>query len=192
MYFHEVKSNAHPPIVGAQGNSTECIENQCNEISMLCFAGRESVGWSRIFIDKKYRKRQSTWLYQSSWNSMTTFFYEKIIFDFMTTFFSEKFILTNRFCVNDPPILAQKQPKVAIFDKTDFWGLKILVKYPPEERVEHKTWSTIYGTPVPAILNHKKSTESAGGAREDQNTLHYRAHYYDPYVPPFSSVRHHG
>ena len=42
----------------------------------------------------------------------------------MTTFFSEKFILTNRSCVNDPPILAQKQPKVAIFDKTDFWGLK--------------------------------------------------------------------
>ena len=55
--------------------------------------------------------------------------------NFMTTFFSEKFILTNRSCVNDLPILAQKQPKVAIFDKTDFWGLK----YPPEVGVYHKT-----------------------------------------------------
>ena len=81
--------------------------------------------------------------------------------------------MTNRSRVNDPPILAQKQPKVAIFDKSDFWGLK----YPPEVPVEQKTCSTICGTPVPAILNHKKSTTSAGGAREGQNTLHNMAHY---------------
>ena len=61
----------------------------------------------------------------------------------------KKFILTNRSRVNDPPILAQKQQKMAIFDKTDFWGLK----YPLEVRVQHETCSTICGTPVPAILN---------------------------------------
>ena len=54
------------------------------------------------------------------------------------------------------------QPKVAIFDKTDFLGLK----YPPEVQVEPKTCSTICGTPVPAILNHKNSTGSAGGAKK--------------------------
>ena len=59
--------------------------------------------------------------------------------------------MTNRSRVNDPPILAQKQQKMAIFDKTDFWGLK----YPLEVRVQHETCSTICGTPVPAILNHK-------------------------------------
>ena len=64
--------------------------------------------------------------------------------------------------VNDPPNLTPKQPKVATFDKTDFWGLK----YPLEVWVEHKTCITICGTPVPAILNHKKSTGSAGGSRE--------------------------
>ena len=40
-------------------------------------------------------------------------------------------ILTNRFRINDPPILPPKRPKVAIFDKTDFLGLKYL----PEVRV---------------------------------------------------------
>ena len=60
----------------------------------------------------------------------------------------KKFILTNRSRVKDLPILAQKQQKMAIFDKTDFWGLK----YPPEMRVKHKTCSTICETPVPAIL----------------------------------------
>ena len=64
----------------------------------------------------------------------------------------------------DPPILAQKQQKMAIFDKTDFWGLK----YPLEVRVQHETCSTICGTPVPAILDHKNSTGSAGGAKNSQ------------------------
>ena len=66
-----------------------------------------------------------------------------------TLLYKKKFILTNRSRVNDPPILAQKQQKMAIFDKTDFWGLK----YPLEVRVQHETCSTICGTPVPAILN---------------------------------------
>ena len=43
--------------------------------------------------------------------------------------------MTNRSRVNDPPILAQKQPKMAIFEKADYWGLKD----PLEVRVQHKT-----------------------------------------------------
>ena len=57
---------------------------------------------------------------------------------------------------------------MAIFDKTDFWGLK----YPLEVRVQHETCSTICGTPVPAILNHKNSHGLAGGARKGQNMAH--------------------
>ena len=38
--------------------------------------------------------------------------------------FSDHLILTNLSHVKDPPILTPKQPKVANFDKTDFWGLK--------------------------------------------------------------------
>ena len=71
-----------------------------------------------------------------------------------------------------PPLLTPKQPKVAIFDKTDFLDLK----YPPEVQVEPKTCSTIFRTPVPAILNHKNSTWSAGGARKGQNMAHIQ--YY--------------
>ena len=85
----------------------------------------------------------------------------------MTTLFYKIFILTNRSRVNDPPMLAQKQQEMAIFDKTDFWGLK----YPPEVRVQHETCSTLCGTPVPAILNHRIATGSAGRAREGQNPL---------------------
>ena len=97
----------------------------------------------------------------------------------MTTLFYKKIILTNRSRVNDPPILAQKQQKMAIFDKTDFWG----IKYPPEMRVEYKTCSTICGTPVPAILNHKNSTRSAEGAMEGQN-MAYWGHINGPYFDP--------
>ena len=43
--------------------------------------------------------------------------------NFQTTLF-KKIILTNCSCVHDPLILTQKQPKVAIFDKTYFLGLK--------------------------------------------------------------------
>ena len=60
-------------------------------------------------------------------------------------------------------------PKTAksgyFFYKTDFLDLK----YPPEVQVEPKTCIAIFRTPVPAILNHKNSTWSAGGAREGQN-----------------------
>ena len=51
------------------------------------------------------------------------------------TLFYKKIISTNRSRVNDPPILAQKQPKMAIFEKADYWGLKD----PLEVRVQHKT-----------------------------------------------------
>ena len=47
------------------------------------------------------------------------------------------------------------------------------LKYLPEVQVEPKTSSTICGTPVPAMLNHKYSTRSAGGAREGQNMAHW-------------------
>jgi len=80
-------------------------------------------------------------------------------------YFIKNFISTNRSRVNDPPILAQKQQKMAIFDKTDFWGLK----HPLEVRVQSETCSTICGTPVPAILNPKNSTGLAGGAKKSQN-----------------------
>ena len=54
--------------------------------------------------------------------------------------------MTNRSRINNPPILTQKQPKVAIFDKTDFWGLK----YSPEVRVKRKTY---YSRDTCSILN---------------------------------------
>ena len=79
--------------------------------------------------------------------------------------------MTNSSLVNDPPISPQKQPKVDIFDKTDFLGQK----YPPEVWVEPKTRSTKCGPPVPAILNHKNLTRSVGGAREGQNMAHLGA-----------------
>ena len=46
------------------------------------------------------------------------------------------------------------------------------LKYPPEVRVRHETCSTICGTHVQAILDQKKLTRSAGGAREGQNMAH--------------------
>ena len=61
--------------------------------------------------------------------------------------------------------IPSKQPKMAIFDKIDFSGLK----YPPEKLVELKTCSTKCGTHVHTILNQKNSTGSAGGAKNSQN-----------------------
>ena len=43
------------------------------------------------------------------------------------------------------------------------------LKYPPEVRVEHKTFSTIRGTPVQVTLNQNNLTRLAGGVREGQN-----------------------
>ena len=59
-----------------------------------------------------------------------------------------------------------KQPKMAIFAKIDFWGLK----YPPEVLVELKTCSAICETHVHTILNHKDLTGSTVGVREGKNT----------------------
>ena len=59
---------------------------------------------------------------------------------------------------------------MAIFDKTDFWGLK----YPLEMRLQHEKCSTIYGTPVQAILDPKDLTRLAGGVREGQNMARKR------------------
>ena len=58
-----------------------------------------------------------------------------------------------------------KSPKMAIFAKINFWGLK----YPPEVLVELKTCSAICGTHVHTILNHKDLTGSTVGVREGQN-----------------------
>ena len=75
--------------------------------------------------------------------------------------------------------LAQKTAKSGYFlTKLTFGALNT----PPEVWVEHKTCSTICGTPVPAILNHKNSTKSAGGAREGQN-MAYLGHINGPCVP---------
>ena len=43
------------------------------------------------------------------------------------------------------------------------------LEYPPEVRVEHKTCSTMCGTPVQAILDEIFLTRLAGGVREGQN-----------------------
>ena len=66
-------------------------------------------------------------------------------------YFIKKIISTNCSRVKDPHFLAQKQQKMAIFEKADYWGLK----YPLEVRVQHETCGTICRTPVPAILNPK-------------------------------------
>ena len=59
----------------------------------------------------------------------------------------------------------QKQPKMPIFAKIDFRGLK----YHAEVLVELKTCSTICGAHVQTILNHNNLTGSAGGVWEGQN-----------------------
>ena len=87
---------------------------------------------------------------------------------YQSPYFIKKFISTNRSRVKDPHFLAKKQQKMAIFDKTYFWGLT----YPLEVRIQHKTCSTICGKPVPEILNHKNSTESTG---QGQNMAHLGA-----------------
>ena len=46
----------------------------------------------------------------------------------LATLFYKKIILTNRPCIKDPSILAQKQQKMAIFDKTGF-PLKVWVQH---------------------------------------------------------------
>ena len=70
-------------------------------------------------------------------------------------------------------ILAQKQQKMAIFDKTDFWGLK----YPLEVRVQHETCGTICGAPVPAILNPKNSTLLEGSKTAQSRYVWYLQKY---------------
>ena len=57
------------------------------------------------------------------------------------TIFFKKIILINPSCVNDLPLLAQKQQKNGYFDIADFWGLK----YPLEVRVL-PTKSNFYGS----------------------------------------------
>ena len=50
-------------------------------------------------------------------------------------YFIKKFISTHRSRVKDPHFLAKKQQKMAIFEKTEYWGLKD----PLEVRVQHGT-----------------------------------------------------
>ena len=68
---------------------------------------------------------------------------------------------------------------MAIFAKIDFSGLK----YPSEVQVELKTCSTICGTHVQTILNHKDLTGSTMGVREGQNM----AQNY-PHIAPYCSL----
>ena len=74
---------------------------------------------------------------------------------------------------------------MAICAKIDFSGLK----YPPEELVEFKTCSTICGTHVQTILNHKDLTGSAVGVREGQNTEQYGA-IWGNFLPYFDLPTH--
>ena len=68
---------------------------------------------------------------------------------------------------------------MAIFAKIDFSGLK----YPPEVLVELKTCSTICGTHVHTILNHKDLTGSTVGVREGQNMAQNC-----PHIAPYCSL----
>ena len=72
-----------------------------------------------------------------------------------------------------------------IFAKIDFRGLQ----YHPEVLVELKTRSTICGTHVQTILNHKDLTGSAVGVREGQNTEQYGA-IWGNFLPYFDLPTH--
>ena len=74
---------------------------------------------------------------------------------------------------------------MAIFAKIDFWGLKC----PHEVLAELKTCSTICGTHVQTILNHKDLTGSAVGVREGQNTEQYGA-IWGNFLPYFDLPTH--
>ena len=89
-------------------------------------------------------------------------------------YFIKKFILTNRSRVKDPHFLAQKQPKMDIFEKADYLGLKD----PLEVWVHYEICNTICGIPVPTILNHKNSTGSAGEAKNSQNGVFLEVQKY--------------
>ena len=69
---------------------------------------------------------------------------------------------------------------MTIFEKVDYWGLKD----PLEVWVHYETCSTICGIPVPAILNHKISTGSAGGAKNSQNGVFLEVQKYPPPANP--------
>ena len=89
-------------------------------------------------------------------------------------YFIKKFISTNRSRVKDPHFLAQKQPKMDIFEKADYLGLKD----PLEVWVHYEICNTICGIPVPTILNHKNSTGSAGEAKNSKNGLFLEVQKY--------------
>ena len=68
--------------------------------------------------------------------------------------------MTNRSRVKDPHFLAKKQQKMAIFEKTEYWGLKD----PLEVRVQHRT--CIYmGDNFSSHFEPKKFNRVAGGAK---------------------------
>ena len=54
------------------------------------------------------------------------------------------------------------------------------LRLPPEVRVEHKTCSTICGTPFQVILNQNNLTGLAGGVREGQNMAQNAARALNP------------
>ena len=74
---------------------------------------------------------------------------------------------------------------MATFDKIHFSGLK----YSSEVQVELKTCSTICGTHVQTISNHKDLTGSAVGVREGQNTEQYGA-IWGNFLPYFDLPTH--
>ena len=73
MYFHGVKSTAHPPIIGTLGHSTDYIVRQPNTAVINihldsiaispCLARREAPGWSSIswFTNNQAHWHQKIW-----------------------------------------------------------------------------------------------------------------------------------
>ena len=95
-----------------------------------------------------------------------------------TLFYKKKIILTN---LSRVTILAQKQQKMATFEEKN-WILGPRIHH--RSAVQHETCSTIFGTPVQAILDQKNLTGLAGGGREGQNNaFEHISHWSDPNVP---------
>ena len=84
-----------------------------------------------------------------------------------TLFLKKKSFRPTRSPVNDPPILAQKQPKMAIFEKAGYWGLKD----PLEVRVQHET--CIYMGDTFSSHFEPKKIDRVGRRGQEQPKLAY-------------------
>ena len=106
-------------------------------------------------------------------------------------YFIKKFISTNRSRVKDPHFLAKKQPKMAIFEKPGYWGLKD----PLEVRVQHET--CIYMKDTFSSHFEPKKIDRVGrrgqkqpklGIFEGTNIATHNSDYQDLYTKPKTQV----